>query len=298
MNKLALASWLVGFASATARPFILGWDDSSARSSYALGMNFDRSPGNLEISDFDAHLLAFGDVDLTDNLTFQPAFDCSTTILRFNDVPTSILIDKNNLQSFGVYPSTVEASALLCWTSPDSPWMFGAWTRFGLASDFRDISGDDVIFEFAGGFAYQFSEDLSLGLGAALIDLSGNSEFQPGIGVDWQVSNTVRIAVCGTNAEFSYKPDENWKFSVIGISTGQLWNISDGDGKSRDIDLQSYRVGLQITRRIWGGISLGIGAGVTFDNEISLEQTNGDEILQQRLDSGVYGMISLNLASW
>lgn len=298
MNKLALACWLVGLASASARPFILGWDDFSARSSHALGMNFDRSPGDLEITDFDAHLPARGDFGLTENLTFQPAFDSSTTILRFNDVPTSILIDKNNLQSFSVYPSTVEASALLCWTSPDTPWMFGAWTRLGLASDFRNISGDDVIVEFAGGSAYRFSETVSMGFGAAVVDLSGNSEFQPGLGLDWRVSNTARVAVCGPNAEFSYIPDENWKFSLLGNSTGQLWNISDGEGKSRDIDLQSYRIGLQINLRIRGGLSLGIGGGVTLGNEISLEHTNGDEILKQRLDSGYYGMISLNLVTW
>ena len=160
----------MGTAAAYARPYIVGWDDSESFASYAGGTHFDESPGNLEIFDFGAHVLLSEGLHLTDTITFQPALDFSSTILRFNDVPTSILIDKNNLQSFSVYPSTIEVGGLLCWTRPDTPWMFGAWSRSGLATDFRSIDSDDLSIDLAVGSAYCFSETLSIGVGAAVTD--------------------------------------------------------------------------------------------------------------------------------
>lgn len=285
-------------ALASARPFIIGWDESETHASYAGGTNFDQSPGNLEISDFGAHVLLCDELHLTDTLTFQPALDFSSTILRFNDVPTSILIDKNNLQSFSVYPFTIGASGLFCWTRPNTPWMFGAWTRSGMATDSRSIDSDDLAIDLAVGTAYRFSETLSCGVGAAVTDLSGNKKFYPGVGLDWQINDLFQVSLCGNILAMNWMPEEDWQISLRAYSAGENWNIYDDQGRSRDIDLRTYQIGLFINRRIFGNVSIGIGGGITFGNEISLDRTNGDELLKQGLDSGLFGAVRINLAIW
>lgn len=261
-------------------------------------MHFDRTPGNLEVSDFGLHMQLPTAISLAENLTLQPAFDYQSTILRFNQVPTSIPVDRNNLETFSVYPSVLETSALLIVSREDSPWMFGAWTRTGVATDFRDMSGDDFNCDIAGGFGYRYDDKVSLGMGAAVTHLTGDAAFYPGLGLDWQISEQFRIGVCGPTLAATYTPDKNWQFAIRGDSTGEIWNISDGDGKSRYIDFKSYRIGFFGSRRIWGEILITAGVGVTLGNEIGLNQSNGDVLIKQRLDSGLFSQVGLTIASW
>ncbi|MES2922084.1 MAG: DUF6268 family outer membrane beta-barrel protein [Verrucomicrobiota bacterium] len=299
LDKAAsLAVWIACIASLSARPRLAGWDDPIAYASHLGGMHFDRTPGNLEVSDFGFHALLPDEISLTENLTLQPAFDCRGTILRFNQVPTSIPIDRNNLETFSVYPSVLDASGLLVSSPAESPWMFGAWARTGVATDFRDIGSDDLTFDLAGGAGYRFHERLSVGFGAAVTNLSGDVEFYPGLGFDWQVSDRLRIGLCGPNYAATYTPEGNWSFSIRSNSTGEIWNISDDEGKSRDIDFKSYRIGFHLSRRVCEQISISAGAGVTFANEIGLNRSNGDVLLQQRLDSGFFGQLGLTITAW
>ncbi len=297
-NAASSAVWIACVTSLPARPNIVGWDDPVAYASHAGGMHFNETPGNLEVADFGFHVLLPDEIPLAENLTLQPAFDCRATILRFNQVPTSIPIDRNHLKTFSVYPSVLEASALLAATRTDSPWMFGVWARTGVATDFRDVGSDDLTFDIAGGAAYQFHETLSAGFGAAVTGLSGDVDFHPGLGFDWQVHDRLRIGLCGPNFAATYRPDGNWRFSIRSDSTGEIWNISDNEGKSRDIELMSYRIGIHASRRIWGQISITAGVGIVLANAISLNRSNGHMLLQQRLDSGFFSQLGLTITAW
>lgn len=299
LNKGAsTAVWIACAASLSARPHLAGWDDPAAYASHSGGMYFEQTPGNLEVSDFGFHALLPHGISLTENLTLQPAFDCRATILHFNRVPTSIPIDRNNLETFSVYPSVLEASALLAASRADSPWMFGAWARTGVATDFRDVGYDDLTFDLAGGAGYRFHESFSVGIGASITNLTGDVDFYPGLGFDWQAGERLRISLCGPTFAATYLPDGNWRFSIRSESTGEIWNISDDEGKSRDIDLKSYRIGIHASRRLWGQISISAGIGVVFDNEIGLNRSNGDVLIQQRLDSGFFGQVALTITEW
>lgn len=292
------AVWIACAASLYARPYLAGWDDPIIYTSHSGGMHFERTPGNLEVSDFGFHALLPNEVSLTENLTLQPAFDCRSTILRFNRVPTSIPIDRNNLETFSVYPSVLEASALLAASRAHSPWMFGAWARSGVATDFRDVGCDDLTFDLVGGAGYRFHESLSVGIGASFTNLTGDVDFYPGVGFDWQAGDRLRISLCGPNFAATYLPDGNWRFSIRSESSGEIWNISDDEGESRDIDLKSCRIGIHASRRLWGQISISAGVGVVFDNEIGLNRSNGDELLKQRLDSGFFSQLGLTITAW
>ena len=297
LDKIVIASALsAGMLSA--RPFVLGWDESFAFASHSSGQGFDRTPGDLEVSDYQIRALYPRPVVQWGSFSIQPAVDYRATVFQFNNVPTSIPVDKNHLESFNVYPSTLEFSALALSIGSDSRWMFGAWVMSGLATDFRNVDADDLTFDFATGVGYRFSDSLSAGFGAALTDLSAETGFLPGIGLDWQVSDRIRIGICGPSCGVTFSPDENWQISLRGDSSGETWNITDGQGQSRYLDFTSYKIGLFASRRLTGQIRLSAGAGVTFANQIGLARSNGDTLLEQRLDSGFFGQIGLTLTTW
>ena len=166
------------------------------------------------------------------------------------------------------------------------------------ATDFRDVGYDDLTFDLAGGAGYRFHESFSVGIGASITNLTGDVDFYPGVGFDWQAGERLRISLCGPTFAATYLPDGNWRFSIRSESTGEIWNISDDEGKSRDIDLKSYRIGIHASRRLWGQISISAGIGVVFDNEIGLNRSNGDVLIQQRLDSGFFSEVALTITEW
>jgi Domain of unknown function (DUF6268) len=189
-------------------------------------------------------------------------------------------------------------SALVGSFRAHSPWMFGAWAEAGLASDFQDLRSHDFKVDFAVGSGYRFSETLSVGLGAAFTDLPGEADFKPGIGLDWKIDGRFRVAICGPVCALTYSPDPDWQFSLQGDSAGEIWNINDNEDRSRYLQLSSYKLGLFANRRITDQVQLAAGVGVTFSNEIELFRSNGDTVVDQRLDRGFFGQIGLIIAAW
>lgn len=297
LDKLVI-TWILSAGVLGARPFLVGWDESFALASHSSGQEFDRTPGDLEVSDYWLRVLAPEPASAGVCLCIQPALDYRATVFRFNDVPTELPVDRSNLESFNVYPSVLELSALAWLDGQDSPWMFGAWASAGLATDFRNVDREDLTFGIAAGAGYRFSDSFSAGLGAAITDLSDESRFMPGIGLDWRINDRIRIAICGPVGEASYNTGKEWRFSLRGDSTSQIWNISDDEGKPRDLDFTSYRLGLFASRSLGGNIRATAGAGVTFGTEMRLLRTNGDVILEQRLDSGFFCQIGLVIMAW
>jgi hypothetical protein len=284
--------------SSAARPTIVGWDESQVLVRQSVGMNFDGTPGALEVTDAGFHALLSNEFSLTDNFSIQPAIDFRNTILRFNDVPDSLPVDKNNLQSFGVYPSTFELSALACWSSPDSPWTFGTWSRSGLATDFRGIDRDDITLDLAAGTSYRIRDNLSVGFGLGALNLLDERDLVPGAGVDWEVSRRLRISLCGANGSATWSAGDKWWFGLRGESGSEIWNIRDDGGNSRYIDYRNYRVGLFANRLLGHGIYVSAGAGLVVFNEMSLTRRDGSTLLRQGLDSGYYGQLGIHIASW
>ena len=297
LDKLGIAA-AFGTGILTARPFLAGWDQTFVTASHSIAQGFDRTPGCLDVSDYWLRALVPEPISSGNSLFMQPAFDYRATVFRFIDVPTSLPVDPERLESFGVYPSVVEISTLAWFETPDSPWMFGAWTAAGLATDFRDLNHEDLTFDLAAGAAYRCHDSLSVGVGAAATDLSGESALMPGIGLDWRINEQTRLAICGPFLSAAYSPHSDWQIDLRGESTSQIWSITDGDGKSRHLDFSSYRLGLFTSHRLFEGIHLSAGAGVTFGNKIGLNRTNGDEIIAQHLDSGVFCQVGLRITMW
>ncbi len=278
-------------ASDSAQFVLPEFDVANAAFSYAGDMDLDGKPGKLDMSRFELSTILSKPIVPIEGLSITPVFEYAATRLDFSGTPVSFPIGDEDLHSLAV-------SAYFISSCEGSPWIFGAWTRAQMATDFQAVDWDDLTFDVAAGAAYRFSPNFLLGVGAAVVNLNGDTTFYPGVGFDWIINDQVRMGIYGPLFVTAYKPTNDWEFTLRGEVAGDVWNIRDEDGKSHNIDLTSYRVGLFANRRLSGNLWLSVGGGATIGDEIRLTKPNGDRIDQQDLNSGLYGQIALRLRTW
>ncbi len=297
-TTVAAGAWLGCLISVTAQQVIPGFDGTAVEFTYAANMEFDTIPGSLQITEFRIRSLLSQAISLTGDWTIISAFDCKATVLHFDQVPTSIFFNKDNLHTFNVYPFTMDLSTLALSARDDSPWIYGAWADARLSTDFRRVGSQNLTFLFAAGAAYRFHDCFTLGLGGAVTNINDDLKFHPGIVLDWMITNQVHLGVWGPDWIASYILDEDWQFGFYGESSSDFWNISNKGGQPLSIALSSYRIGTFASRRVTGQIWLRVGAGVALANEFQLNDSNGDKIVKQTPNHSVFGQISLTIRSW
>lgn len=290
-KSLPAAAWLGCLVSASAEFVVPEFDAAKASFSYSGDMNLDGGPGSLDVSQFELRALLSKPIRPVEGLTILPVFEYKATGLDFSGTPAGFPIGDEELHS-------INLSAFVLSSCQGSPWIYGAWGRAEMATDFQAVGKDDFTFDLAGGVGYRFNDRFLFGIGGATTNINGDVAFYPGIGFDWAVCDMVRIGLYGPTFIASFTPDTNWEFSVRGESGGDIWNIRDTAGKSRSIDLTTYRVGLFASRRLTGELWLTGGVGATVGNEIRLTNPNGDHAFKRDLNSGAFGQIGLRLTTW
>lgn len=274
-------------AAASAQPVVPGYDFIKGSASYAGGMDFDNSDNKAQLWQFEARAPLSQPINITENFLLLPHIQYKATLL--------------DLDTFGSDDlHSIALSTFLLYNSKDSPWIFGGWLRAELASDFERSTGDAITFDVIGGAAYKFSDNLTVGLGAAAINLNNDEEFFIGPVIDWKISECFRVGIFGPNAIASYKPDENWEFSLRGDASGDEWIVNNGAPTTSNavLDLDSYRIGLYADRRLTGDLWLRVGGGVTVANSIEFKTTGGDRLFKDDLGEGWFGEVALRLAIW
>lgn len=276
--------------SLSAQSLVPGFDAARVTFGHAGEMDFDDGPGSLSVSSFELRSALSKPISPTDGLRILPFCGYEATTLDFHGTPAGFPIGDEELHSLSL-------SAFAISMREGSPWIYGGWARAELASDFQDVGEDDFTFDLGGGGGYRFNEKFTLGLGGVVLNLNGDTRFYPGIGFDWLVNEQVRLGLYGPTFIAAYSFDENWLFSLRGDSGGGIWNIDDA-GKSRSIDLSSYRLGLYASRRLSGNFWLTAGVGATVGNDIRLTEPGGDRLFKQDMDTGLFGQIALRMKAW
>jgi hypothetical protein len=295
VKTTAPAAFLLGgLISASAQPSVPSVPEIDAVRSIinnSGGMDFEDGEGSLDVSRFELRAVLSRPIAATENVSILPTFEYKAAALDFSDAPAGFPLGDEELHS-------ISLSAFAVSMREGSPWLYGAWVRAEMASDFQHVGNDDFTFDVAGGVGYRFNEKFMLAAGGAVLNLNGDTQFYPGIVFDWIVSDCVRVGMYGPVFLASYTPDENWELSLRGDSGGDVWNIRDSDEASHSIQLRSFRLGLFASRRLTGELWLTAGAGVTFGNDVRLTQPDGDLIFEQDLDSSLFGQIGLRLKTW
>ncbi len=275
-------------AAASAQPIIPGYDFIKASASYAGGMEFDDSGAELELWQFNARTVLTKPINPTENFVILPVIDYKATLAQIDDFEEDL--------------HSISLSTFMVYSEKSSPWMIGGWLRAEYASDFERSTSDAFSFDVIAGAAYKFSDSLTIGFGAAVVNLNNDEEFYAGPAIDWKINDCYRISLFGPNVTASWTPDENWKVSIAGEASGDEWVVNDGfgttAGQNAIVDLDSYRVGLFVDRRLTGDLWLHVGAGVTVANSLEFKDMDGDRIGKDDLDEGWFGEIGVRLEIW
>ncbi len=288
LKTVSTAFCSIGVAISTAAAFELPELDVARTSfNYSGDMDFRDEDGSMSLTQFELQTLLSKPIEVVENVNIVPMFGYKNTNLNFENVGAN----NEELHSLNL-------SALLFAGRDDSPWIFVGWGRAELATDFQAISSDDLTYDIAGAAAYRFNKSFILAAGGAMANLNGDSTFYPVIGFDWIINEKTRMGLYGPVFVASYTPCEDWEFSVRGDSIGNIWNISDDQGRSRSYNLYSYRLGIFAGRRLKDQLWLTAGVGATFGNQLELTTPDGDEIFDEEMESGFFGQLGLRLKVW
>ncbi len=267
-------------------------DAVMGRFTYSNEMDFEDIDGSLSVTEFDFLSVLSRPITVAGDIMLLPFVQYGLTSFDFDGVDNSFPIADEDLHSVSLHLAALKYDKT-------SPWLYGAWVRAELASDFQHINGDDFTFDVAGGVGYRYSDNFMIGVGGAVLGINGDTWFCPGINFDWVVSDKVRVGLYGPMPVVSYTPNDDWSFSLRGNPGGGIWNITDDNGDSKDVDLSSYQVGAYAGRRLTGKLWLNAGVGMTVMNNITYSDSGGDnETLDEDMDAGWFGQIGLSLKTW
>jgi hypothetical protein len=268
--------------------------DAFRTSAYGnFGMEFDRSPGELDAWQAELHTFLSKPISLGRDISLLPTFRYEGTFLRYDGTLPGFPVGDEDLHS-------LEFPIWLLHSANDSPWICGAWLKPSLSSDFDHIDSDDIFVDAAVGAGYKFSDSFYLGGGVALFDAFGNESLIPGPAFLWAPREDLRFQLLGPAFTATWDATPDWRFSFDVRSAGGVWNIDDNN-QSRTLDFSSYRAGLHVHRRICETWWVEGGTGITFGNEIELTTPDGlglNEAVLGDLDEGVFGYLAVKKEVW
>lgn len=178
-----------------------------------------------------------------------------------------------------------------------SPWTFFGQVAGQLATDFNSVTSDDLYYSGRLGAQYDFSDSFSLNFGVARVLNFGEAQVLPAIGFIWEPRDDWSFTLIGPRITLSHRINERFIIRGGGFPMGGLWNVEDDSGDSVDYGFGSYNAGLGLDYKLRHGVWLSVWGGANFASELRAER-NGDTIFEDKLDSGLFGYIGINLYEW
>jgi hypothetical protein len=172
--------------------------------------------------------------------------------------------------------------------SLDPQWRLFISPNLQWAGEGNAEKGDALTYGGVLGVSYAFRTDLTLGFGAGAFSNLGKTTVFPYLAVNWQITekmklgNPFRTSPAGpAGLELTYTLNRNWEASLGGAYRSYRFRlnedgaISNGIGESKFVPLYlrlSYNLSPQARLDVYGGVS--------FFNQIRINNSEGDEIYQ------------------
>jgi hypothetical protein len=189
-------------------------------------------------------------------------------------------------------------------------WGFGEkWTLFAIptlrttAESGADLDDGITGGGFAG-FSYRFSDRLTIGPGiGALTQIEENATIFPVIIINWKITERLSLdtgrglgATLGPGVTLSWRAFEKWNLSLGGRYEKLRFRLDD-EG------LAPRGVGEDSTFSLYGGATyafsekaqLALLIGADLGGELLLEDENGNTIVEEEYDPGIYMGFTFNL---
>lgn len=235
-------------------------------------------------------------VSLHDSLWMIPSIGIRSSILTFGNIPTSVI--DTTPRDLTVFPMVFRLSDSILYQPDGSRWTHGLLATGKLASDLREITSEDFGAEFGIFSSYRIHNRMSIGatFGASLSE--NESQFRPGICLDWRIHDDLALQIAGANWSLRYSTGNNRSISLRGFSTSEIWNMLDAADETLTLKLASYRIGCFFEQPITESISLGLGAGFTLNNRIKLDDMYGESVVNAHLDDGPFVELGIKVLAW
>jgi len=254
-------------------------------------MSIDGAPGDLDVNSLTLRGLLPGLIGEYGGWAVVPFLSYTFTDIDFSGTAAGFPIGDEDLH-------TISLNNLVFRTFCDKAWLVSGWTRASVSTDFQSFGSDDWFFDIGGGAGYRVNDRLMLGVGAAVTDLSGDPAFFIGPNFDYAIDDKTRVGFYGPFFIFNHDFNDDWQFGIRGEPGGGIWNIRDDGGRSRNIEFSSYRLGVNVGRRIAGDWWFGAMVGVTLGNDIAIKNPGGGNRIKYEADESMFGQILLRRRIW
>lgn len=166
-----------------------------------------------------------------------------------------------------------------------------------IASDFDSISSDDLRLTATAGAFYQQKPNLKWLFGVFYTnnyygDKWNNFFMIPIVGISWQPTEHFDITALGSRIDFSYLPNDDWKFSLFAAARSRNWNI-DGDTGSESFEVTSMRTGVRVDHQLVEDCWVIFETGVTMFNGVSKYDDHDKELYDEDADPGFFVGVGL-----
>lgn len=215
-------------------------------------------------------------VDVKNEASFYD-FEGATTLLPGTGDPW------DTLYSVSVAP-TLRVGVDANWS-----WFVGMDARFAGEAD-ADI-GDSLTFGAMAGARYAFSENFALTFGAfGSTRLEDDPLVLPLIGVEWKISDTLRLTTRGTGLSLTATLTETLEFSILGAWSSRDYRLEDDrlvnpEGVVRDTRIP---VGVELAWSPTRAVRIALEAGIVAWQEYETFDLNGNDIADDNTDPTAY----------
>ncbi len=264
--------------------------------SHAPAVGCESGPGSMAVSDVILDVPLACPVSLHDTLWMMPSIGIRSSILSFESIPTSVI--DTTPRDLTVFPMVFRLSDSILYQPDGSRWTHGLLATGKLASDLREITSEDFGAEFGIFSGFQIHNRMSIGatFGASLSD--HENQFRPGICFDWRIHDDLALQIAGTNWSLQYAVDDKRSISLRGFSTSEIWNMLDAADETLTLKLASYRIGCFFEQQLTETTSLSLGAGLTLNNRIKLDDMYGESVVNAHMDDGPFVELGIKVLAW
>jgi hypothetical protein len=175
----------------------------------------------------------------------------------------------------------------------DQGWMGIGIISPGVSTDFNHLTGDDFSFSALAVWGYQFSPRFTLSAAGFFNYSIGETTAVPGIGVVWRPTDTLILQLTPPIAAIGWTPVKDWTISFSAYPAGGGWDVDrEGtDGNVERIQLEGWRTGLGVERKIGQHLRISVQAGVNIGGKIELRDGSDRKLFSEDLDPSMFGMI-------
>lgn len=183
------------------------------------------------------------------------------------------------------------------WSQPGEAWSYNVRIDPSLSSDLESISAEDFFIGGRIGAGYSFTEQRRINFGLSYTHMSGDAQVLPFLGFDWAINDQWLARLNGPSLQLRWNPCSDWIVRFLTSPAGGVWNI-ESHGRSRDLAIQGYGIGVSIEKQFQQSWWLTLGFGYSIGNGYDINTTNNRLIAESDADSSSYLSLGARLGNW